>query len=594
MNLNDFEEHISPEIIDRGYDYFISECVDGLEEVASGMWLAEVHGSEIYTVEVNTKRKKIEGWDCDCPYDYGPVCKHVVAVIYAIAEKMEHDKKQKPASKGKKPDKDKVRKIGEKVSREDLWCFILDLFKTDRSIKNRFIAHFAELLDEDPTLKYKTIVRNYYKAAQGRHGFIDYRSASQLTKPLYELAEKAADLLAEGNKIECLAICKSLIEEVPVFIHNMDDSDGGAGDIVFLAFDTLTQLAETAPPMLKDELFDYVIVEFSKQKYHDFGFEDHFLDLLPNLISSEEQEAKFMAMVDRQIETENEKSYSHYAVSRLKKTKVDYLLQNQREEEAFALIEEDQHLPDFREILIDRAISKKDYETAKNYCNEGIGSAREENLYGNIQRWQVKLHAIAKLEGNTPDQRKWSEKLFFGNHYNMEWYRELKSTWPNQKWAEPCEELIIKIKGQNKRGWYGEADALARIFVEENYKDRLLKLLQLNSGNIQFVEQYSQVLWKQYPGELLELYTQGISESIKQTGRKQYRQVAAYLRKMKNLKGGDERVYALLKQFLNEYSNRPAMKEEFRKAFPDGVKSIENKTIKQETGKENNNTPGLF
>jgi len=284
--------------------------------------------------------------------------------------------------------------------------------KRDREA-GRVIAHFAELLDEDLSLKYKTIVRNYYKAAQGRHGFIDYRSASTLTKPLYELAEKASDLLAGGDKMESLAICKSLIEEVPGFIHNMDDSDGEAGYVVELAFETFGQIAASAPPMLKDELFDYCVGEFSKQKYCDFGFEDSFLNFLPELVSSEEQEGKFMRLIDRQIEVEQGIPYTRFHITRLIKIKVDYLLRADREEEALALIEEHQHLPDFREMLIDRAVTKKDFKTAKNICHEGIRIAGEEHFYGHIQTWQVKLHTIAKLKKNVPDQRKWSEKLFF-------------------------------------------------------------------------------------------------------------------------------------------------------------------------------------
>lgn len=594
MNLNNFAEHISPKIIERGYDYFVSECVDGLEKVAPGMWLAEVHGSEIYTVEVNTNRSAIKSWDCDCPYDFGPICKHVVAVIYAIAEQMESGKKQKPKSKGKRAAKDKVQEIGEKVSKEDLWQFVLTLFKSDRSIKNRLIAHFAELLDEDLSLKYKTIVRNYYKAAQGRHGFIDYRSAPQLIKPLYELAEKASGLLTGGDKTESLAICKSLIEEVPVMIHHMDDSDGGAGDVIYFSFDTFAKIAETAPPMMKDDLFEYVLQEFPKQKYHDFGFEDHFLSLFPPLISSAEQENKFMELIDGQIEEERTKPYSSsYVVTRLTKTKVDYILQQGREKEALAIIEKHQELPDFREMLVNRAIFQGDFNQAKSLCRKGIRIAEKERFPGHVQLWQRKLYDIAKEEGDMSEQQRLARQLFFDNHYSMEWYSELKSLWSKEEWAAQSEGLINQIKGKNQRGWHGEAEALARIFVEEGYRDQLLKLLQRNSKRIDFVGRYAGELMKKYPAEVLDLYEDGVKESIKQTGRKVYRRVVSDLRIMKKIKGGDERAHALIKHFLNEYNNRPAMMDEFQKAFPSWI-APEGKQKKQEGDSKENDNLSLF
>src|SRR5690625_7785655 len=99
----------------------------------------------------------------------------------------------------------------------------------DYNFKNRLIGNFAEFLDEYSSLKYKTIVKSYYKAAQDRHGFIDYRSAHILTEPLYDLAHKASDLLTAVNNKERLAICTSLLEEVRIYINHMDDSDGGTG-----------------------------------------------------------------------------------------------------------------------------------------------------------------------------------------------------------------------------------------------------------------------------------------------------------------------------------------------------------------------------
>lgn len=593
MNLNDFEEHISPVIIDRGYDYFVSEYVDGLEKVAPGLWFAEVQGSEIYSVEVNTKNKKIMGWGCGCPYDYGPVCKHVVAVFYAIVEQIETNKNQKSDKKRKKKSKDKIQEIGEKVSKEELMQFILSLFRSDRSIRNRFIAHFADLLDEDLSMKYKTVVRNYYKAAQDRYGFIDYRSASTLTTPLYELADKASDLLAKENTVESLAICKSLIEEVPVFIQNMDDSDGGAGQIMNIAFETFDQIAAIAPPMMKDELFEYCITEFPKQKYHGFGFEDYFLHLLPDLVLSDEQEKRFMELIDSQIETEKVNPYNSFQITSLTKTKVDYLLKADRENEALKLIEEHQHLPVFREMLIDRAISDKDFDKAKTLCHEGIRSASNERYFGNIQQWQIKLHTIAKLEENLSEQQKWAEELYFGSYYRMDWYKELKSSWPKKEWTAECERLINKIKSKNQRGWHREGDALACIFIEEGYHDRLLKLLQINSENIQFTDRYIGNLSDKFPEEVLDIYEDGVREMIKQTGRKVYRQVARYLQTMKKIKGGDERVFKLLKQFLVEYSNRPAMKDEFKKVFPAWVSSAVEKKQRDKKTNRNNNS-GLF
>lgn len=568
MKLNNFEKHVSPEIVERGYDYFTTNCVDGLEKMSTGLWVSEVHGTEIYTVQVKMNQAAIKSWSCDCPYDFGPICKHVVAVLYAIAEQANSGKEQKAGTKRKKPARSKIIEIGEKVSKEELWKFVLDLSVSDSSFKNRLIANFAELLDEDDSQKYKTIIRSYYKAAQDRHGFIDYRSAYRLTDPLYDLAEKAADLLAAGNKKESLIICKSMLEEVPLFLDNMDDSDGGVGDILYYVFRTLSEIADTAPPSMKDELFDYILDEFPKEKYHDFGFDSNFLELFPPLISSKEQEDKFMKLIDSQIKEEESKPYSSYAVMQLIKTKIEYLLGHGREEEAVVLMKENLELPDFREMLVNRSISRGDLAQAKKLCLKGIEVAEKEHYPGHIVRWHQKLYEIAGKEGDLPEQKKLARQLFFDNYYRMEWYKELKSLWPEEEWAEQCEGLIRQIKEKRHEGGYVNADALAHIFLEEGYNSRLLELLQLNSGNIRFTETYGNHLKEEYPEKMLELYEDGVREVAKKAGRKEYKRVVTYLREMRVMKGGNDRVPVLLKQFMQEYNNRPAMRDEFRKAFP--------------------------
>ncbi|MCB9286322.1 MAG: SWIM zinc finger family protein [Lewinellaceae bacterium] len=31
--------------------------------------------------------EQVERWTCTCPYDYGPVCKHVAAALYEVRKK---------------------------------------------------------------------------------------------------------------------------------------------------------------------------------------------------------------------------------------------------------------------------------------------------------------------------------------------------------------------------------------------------------------------------------------------------------------------------------------------------------------------------
>ena len=98
MKITDFEKNITQKILDKGHQYFLEQRVVDLEKIAPGMWMAQVHGSDTYLVEVDMKRNSIVEWDCDCLYEHGPICKHVVAMFYAIQGEMDKNK-SKPGSK---------------------------------------------------------------------------------------------------------------------------------------------------------------------------------------------------------------------------------------------------------------------------------------------------------------------------------------------------------------------------------------------------------------------------------------------------------------------------------------------------------------
>lgn len=570
MTLTDFEEHVNSVIVDRGLDYFQEENVDNLEKVAPGLWVAQVYGTETYNVEVRTHRTQIKAWDCTCPYDHGPVCKHVVTVFYAIANELESKKTQpkKIGTKKKSVRKDKVKEILQKTDKKGLETFIISQFRSFGGLKNAFVAHFTELLDEDPETKYRTLVRNIYKAAKGRQGYIDYRSTSKLVNPLHQLVQKAERLLAEKNQREALVITKTLLEEVPVMMMHIDDSDGSTGVLMDNAFDILCEIVKKAPPMVKDELFEYCHDEYPKEKYRNFGFENNFLHLMPLLITLKEQEKKFYALLDAQIEKAKGDKHSKYRLIGLIKTKIEYLKQAKRHDEADALIEKNKEYPDFRMLLIDKALSKKDFVKAKDLCHEGMAISKEERFPGHTRHWQDELLLIAEKEKNTDDIRRYAEKLYFDNWYDMKYYHKLKKTYAKDEWAKIYEGVVTKIRGSQMRGSLQEVTALANIFTDEKQWPRLLKQLQLVRNSLSLLDKYAPHIIGEYPTEILDCYEIAIKENAKDTGRSIYNETAKYLKKMEKMEGGGERVKKLLLFFRDTYNNRPAMMEVLEKKFP--------------------------
>lgn len=568
MKLTDFERSINTKLLQKGQTYFEGDLVDNLEKVASGLWMAQVHGTESYLVSVKTSRTQLKGWECDCPYDHGPICKHVIAVFYAIADELAMKSGGKRNSSS---GQNRVEVIFEKASKSDLEKFITEQFRWNKGLKNVFISHFAELLDEDPDKKYRTIIRNAYKSAQDSYGFIDYSSVNRFHASLNKLVDKAKEVIGNDDLMESLSIVKIIIEEIPVMLHNMDDSSGGGGGVFYTAAEVFSEIAGLAPPSLKDDLFDYCLKEYPKSKYADFGFEEIFLENLSILATKSEQEKAFFKLINDELAILQNEGHGDYRIVQLIEAQLAYFLANGRNEEAQTLIVQNNQYPEFRQLLVDQAIESKDWQSAKVMCQDGIRSAEETNHSGTVMNWYIKLLEIAKKEGDINDQRTLSEKLFFDSNYDMSYYKSLKSTYKKGDWVEESEGIINKLKGPKQVGSYYDLSTLAQIFIEENYQERLLKLLELNAKRIQFLDAFKDSLSDSYSEKLAVIYAEGIMEYAKLTGRNIYNEVARYLKKLQDMKGGKTQVKLLIGKFRVQYKMRPAMMEILNEKFPETI-----------------------
>ncbi len=560
MTIKDFEQNIPPEILERGNNYYNNKHIVSLNENEPGMWSAVVAGNEDYKINIEIDNDEVEYWDCDCPFE-GEVCKHVAAVLYAI---IENEPQEKKAAKDKRSKKKKVINIDtifEKTSKEELREFIISQFSQNKNLRNSFTSHFAEYIGGDSESKYKTLIKNIIHTAEDRYGFVDYRSARQLTLNLMSLLNQAKLLLEKRNRVESLVIVKAVIEEVPLLARHMDDSDGGIRDILDYAFELFSLIIEKAPPELKDKLFQYCLDEYPKQKYHDNGFEEGFLIILPELITTEEQEKIFLKMIDKQIEVEKGKQFPEYGVSSLLKLKFDFLQEGNHKKEAWKLAEANMQYPELMKVIVDEKIKNKDFIKAVELCFEGIKIAEEKGHPGTSSEWKMKLLAIYERTNNIIELRKIAENLFFEHYFEMVYYRKLKSTYLPEEWKEVSESIIEKVKNKNRIGSYADANILANIFIEENYKERLLKLIQINASHINFVDEYAKYLISDYPDKILTFYEEGVKVLAKNTGRNFYKEIAGYLKKMKKITGGEEKIDVIIKYFQAIYKNRRAMME---------------------------------
>ena len=104
-----FLDDVDPVIFSRGQEYYRHRHIESLD-YDGGHLTAEVSGGEDdpYLVEIDfDEYGEVEAWECDCPYEWGPVCKHTVAALLAI--------------QAEPPDESSQEEGGEKSPSRTLW-----------------------------------------------------------------------------------------------------------------------------------------------------------------------------------------------------------------------------------------------------------------------------------------------------------------------------------------------------------------------------------------------------------------------------------------------------------------------------------------
>ncbi|MDQ5824579.1 MAG: SWIM zinc finger family protein [Chloroflexota bacterium] len=87
----------APKSFERGYEYLQAGAVQRV--VLRGNFLfAEVAGSEYdpYRVTVELSKKRIAEANCTCPYEFGGICKHIVATLLAYIQTPEEIEHRQP------------------------------------------------------------------------------------------------------------------------------------------------------------------------------------------------------------------------------------------------------------------------------------------------------------------------------------------------------------------------------------------------------------------------------------------------------------------------------------------------------------------
>ena len=138
MKFPAFEVDIERKILDRGFDYYENDNVYELENLGNGEFQAVVQGSEEYEVFIKIENGKVTEHTCECPYDWGDICKHEVAVLYYIRDSEIY--KEKIDDGGLRS---QLQTVIDELTEEELRDYILFYALRNKQFRKDFFEEFG-------------------------------------------------------------------------------------------------------------------------------------------------------------------------------------------------------------------------------------------------------------------------------------------------------------------------------------------------------------------------------------------------------------------------------------------------------------------
>jgi hypothetical protein len=558
FTLANFKQQIDDTILQRGRQYYRSGRVVDLGEDEEGIWSAKVEGTETYDVDIQQEATGQLSATCTCPYDLGPVCKHVAAVLYAIEKTFPAYVEHKPrkTSKKRQTRQDKVLEILKSLAYEDLVDLLAALAEEDRQVANTILARYS---DEGGGKKaYVWLVKDALNMGKGQYGFIDYWGSGRAARGVYAILQRAESDLKQGRAAQALPIFQAVVEAVVPAIAHADDSNGELGDCIRSALDGLEEAAKQLPERDRLALFDYCLAEAPSEPYQGWDWGWDLAQIAAEIVAGADQRKRLFDVLDqmsarRRNQDDERIQLSRYDVQRAEAIKLTVIerLDDDNALEAF-LVDHIEGEP-FRERLARFHIEHANFAEARRLCNEWLEQAKPQ-FPGYRAGFLAALLDIARLEKKPDEIVHLSQELFIDTG-KFEHYDLLKQTIGLDAWPQ-FRDRLIETAGRG----YRYDSLVPEIMVREEMWERLLEFV--GKTHRQTVDYYRKYLESRFPTEVSAIYERIFRELLaEKANHKGYQMVCQYLRRMQKL-GQGRRVDEIVAELRDSYKHRPALMEE--------------------------------
>ena len=579
MTLDNFCDFVPSRIWWRGEEYYSSGAIISIEESLSGEWRAVVEGTYDYNVRIVTDGDEILEWECDCPYDGGDICKHVVAVVMAIRNIKTDDSEKGLLKKPRSINGAKAAKWSETVtgiseprenltftellsnaSADELRRVIMEYSLKNDGIKNCLIDFFKRnAVREEGMVNYVEQVREIFSNAYSVNGHRSrYREPEvnwgDVCFGMDAIFEEAECMLKKGNVHEVWMVVMAFFEGLADIAddecsYEVNDLCGRAGELLIEALRT----GEIDCKMALSKLEDVT----KSLAYEEYGLYevDELLARVRGFALSPEEALEY-------LETLLASHRTPYELDCYVLQKVELQRRLGRDSEAEDTMDRYICLEAVREMRLEELLDAERFDDALKLADDGIALAGLEMFSGSAVKWMEKKLEIFERLGDVESSIDVCRCLFIVERGSMEYYYRLKKMVAASGFSSFLQDMISKTSSST----YGGHSVIADIYLQENDYDSLFSFLaSAESHRLDLLKNYAHRLPSSFSKDLLALFVEDLRlYAKKNVGRNHYIYLARIMSDMKKLSGGAEISSSLAEEFRQAYHRRPAMLDELR------------------------------
>lgn len=556
--INSFEQYIDETILKRGLRYFKKGLVD--EPILNGCNEYEfiVHGTENYTVKLIIENNILKKYSCTCPYDFGSVCKHIVATLFYLQQDVLNIKVSKPSTKKdnkRKTKNDQVDEILENISIEELKTFTKKITEVNTDFRQSFLGEFCLKIEHESKSSYSQKIKSILYSVK-RKGYIDYKGARFIESAIDKYLDIANKHFENEDYEITYYISIAIIDEIMKAFQYTDDSNRGLSYCIAYSINMLKKLSErNIDNKLKKDIFEYCIKYFTNKDFNSWDWSDQLIDIAINIGETSSDEELINNAIDAYIKNDD---FSEYTLKKIMKYRLEFLKKFKDKKEVNDYMLKNINVPEFRESIINEHIENERYGEALSIIKEGVEIDKDRE---DEKKWIEYSLKIYQLINDKENSIKAVNILLAKSYYReKKYYDMLKSLTPKEDWQKTLNSIINILK----KYYFWQRHTISEIYVWEKDMDKLFETIS-DYCDLDDINLYRKYFIDYKKEEFSNLYTHAILEFMKTNmGRNNYQIACRHIRQL-NKMGEFENADQIIKQLKGLYYKRKALMEELDK-----------------------------